>query len=65
MSDMDQLRMLKQSAEAARRQHIARTLGTPNPPASADRLPGLQRMLNRVERAMGELPRAGETGRKD
>lgn len=53
MSDMDQLRMLKRSACAARRQLIAHTLGHAHPPASADRLPGLQRMISRVDQALG------------
>lgn len=57
MSDMDQLRMLKQSAEAARRQHIANTLGSEHPPASTERLPGLQKMLSRMDQAKGEGPR--------
>ncbi|WP_159998931.1 hypothetical protein [Roseomonas sp. 18066] len=57
MSDMDQLRMLKQSAEAARRQHISRTLGSAHPPASTERLPGLQRMLSKVDQALGDAPR--------
>ncbi|ONG57031.1 hypothetical protein BKE38_04845 [Pseudoroseomonas deserti] len=57
MSDMDQLRMLKQSAEEARRQHISNTLGTEHPPASTERLPGLQRMLSKVGQALGETPR--------
>ncbi|MCQ4160385.1 hypothetical protein NON00_10640 [Roseomonas sp. GC11] len=53
MSDMDKLRMLRSSALEARRRHIAQTLGATNPPASASRLGGLQRMILRVEQALG------------
>ncbi|WBV45035.1 hypothetical protein [Pseudoroseomonas cervicalis] len=56
MSDMDKLRMLRRSALEARRQHISHALGTGRPPASTGRLSGLQRMIARVEQALGQRP---------
>ncbi|MFB9970900.1 hypothetical protein ACFFMP_13225 [Pseudoroseomonas cervicalis] len=62
MSDMDKLRMLRRSALEARRLHISHALGTGRPPASTGRLSGLQRMIARVEQALGQRP-AGRNGK--
>jgi hypothetical protein len=52
MTPDDNLRVLRQQARAARRGHIADTLGqVPTAPAQ-DRLPRLQRMLANLDEAL-------------
>lgn len=58
MSVTDNLRLLRVKAFEARRRHIAQTLGKDRVPASAERLPGLQRMIAKVNRALDLSPAA-------
>ncbi|MFC4168164.1 hypothetical protein [Teichococcus aestuarii] len=55
MTPNDNLRVLRQHALAARRSHIAQTLGIAHEAPSASRLPDLQRMINGLDAAL-ELP---------
>ncbi|MFC3124949.1 hypothetical protein ACFOD4_07750 [Pseudoroseomonas globiformis] len=57
MTPDDNLRVLRQQARAARRDHIADTIGhVPTTPAG-ERLPRVQRMLAGLDEAL-ELPRS-------
>jgi hypothetical protein len=57
MSATDNLRVFRQTALKARRDHIAQSLGRERLPASTSRLPGLQHLIERVNQAL-ELPQA-------
>jgi len=52
MSTTDNLRVLRQQAYAARRGHIARTLGQSQQTPSDERLPKLQRMIDGLDEAL-------------
>ena len=52
MSTTDNLRVLRQQAYAARRGHIARTLGQTHQTPSAERLPKLQRIIDGLDEAL-------------
>lgn len=55
MTPNDNLRVLRQHALAARRSHIAQTLGIAHEAPSASRLLELQRMISGLDAAL-ELP---------
>ncbi|PHK93312.1 hypothetical protein CR162_19210 [Pseudoroseomonas rhizosphaerae] len=55
MTPNDNLRVLRQQAMAARRIHIAQTLGITHEAPSTSRLPELQRMISGLDAAL-ELP---------
>ncbi|MDJ0390149.1 hypothetical protein QMO56_18725 [Roseomonas sp. E05] len=61
MTATDNLRVLRQQAYAARRTHIAGTLGKAHESPAAARLPGLQRMIAGLDEAL-ELNGRGEAG---
>jgi hypothetical protein len=64
MSVTDNLRVFRQRAFEARRDHIAQSLGCARLPASTDRLTGLQHLLERVNQALA-LPQAVPDTSKD
>jgi uncharacterized membrane protein YccC len=64
MSVTDNLRVFRQRAFEARRDHIAQSLGRERLPASTERLPRLQHLIERVNQALA-LPRAASGTSKD
>ncbi|MXP62988.1 hypothetical protein E0493_06430 [Roseomonas sp. M0104] len=65
MTATDNLRVLRQQAYAARRTHIAGTLGKTHDSSARARLPGLQRMIAGLDEALELNGRNGAEARRD